>query len=273
MERFVIVRSNRLNTFGNHINSDFCRVANMFKDENGIRKLEKEICLFAHLNLQERLFNPELIGIKEDNIVVFDGHVRKEFLKWLLKNNPNKRIILWLWNTIDEIERNLRLDEIPKGIEVWSYSEYDCIKNNLKYNTTFFWDRKKETVAEIKQDVYFIGKDKGRLNKIKKIASTLEKLGINGVYHVVATHKYSFPKKEYRNNIPYSEVRANIAESRAILDVQVSKTAGPSLRALEAIFYQKKLITDDINVKKFKFYSKNNVFIWGEDNLSDLKRF
>lgn len=273
MERFVIVRSNRLNTFGNHINSDNRRVINMFRDENKKRILEKEIRLLTHLNLPERLFNPQLVGIDEENIIVFDGHVRIEFLKWLLKNNPKKRIILWLWNTVEEVENNLKLDKIPKGIEVWSYSEYDCKKNNLKYNTTFFWDRKKGAVADIKQDIYFIGKDKGRLKKIKKIAIVLEKQGIKGVYHVVATHKYSLPKKEYRTNIPYSEVQANIAESRAILDVQVSQTAGPSLRALEAIFCQKKLITDDKNVKQFRFYNKNNFFIWGEDSLSDLKSF
>lgn len=174
---------------------------------------------------------------------------------------------------MEEIKNNLNLDRIPKGIEVWSYSEYDCKKNNYKYNTTFFWDRKREAIAEVEQDVYFIGKDKGRLKKVLSIATELEKREISIVYHVVATHRYSFPKKNYSNNIPYSEVQASIAKSRAILDVKVSQTAGPSLRALESIFYRKKLITDDKNVEHFRFYNKNNIFIWGEDDITDLKEF
>jgi hypothetical protein len=273
MERFVIVRSNRLNAFGTRLNSDNCRVVNMFCDKNSAKIMEKEIKLFFHINLQENLFNPELAGVEEENIIIFDGHVRTEFLKWIRKNNPKKRIILWLWNTVAEVENNLHLEGIPDGMEIWSYSEYDCKKYNLSYNTTFFWDKKDKIEDEIVQDLYFIGKDKGRLQKVKYIASVCNERKINFTYHIVKTHKYSLPKKEYKSSISYLEVQKNIAKSKAILDIQVSKTAGPSLRALEAVFYGKKLVTDDKNVKTFKFYNKNNIFIIGEDDLNELKAF
>ena len=71
----------------------------------------------------------------------------------------------------------------------------------------------------------------------------------------------------------YSEVQKNIVASKAILDIQVSKTAGPSLRALEAVFYNKKLLTDDKNVKTFKFYNKQNIFIIDEDDWDNLNEF
>lgn len=273
MERFVIVRSNRLNAFGTRLNSDICRVVNMFCDKNSVKIMEKEIKLFFHINLQENLFNPELVGVEEENIIIFDGHVRTEFLKWIRKNNPKKRIILWLWNTVAEVENNLHLESIPDGIEIWSYSEYDCKKYNLNYNTTFFWDKKDKVEDEIVQDLYFIGKDKGRLKKVKYVASACNERKINFTYHIVKTHKYSLPKKEYKSSISYLEVQKNIAKSKAILDIQVSKTAGPSLRALEAVFYGKKLVTDDKNVKTFKFYNKDNIFILGEDDLNELRVF
>lgn len=273
MERFVIVRSNRLNAFGTRLNSDICRVVNMFCDKNSVKIMEKEIKLFFHINLQENLFNPELVGVEEENIIIFDGHVRTEFLKWIRKNNPKKRIILWLWNTVAEVEHNLHLESIPDGIEIWSYSEYDCKKYNLNYNTTFFWDKKDKVEDEIVQDLYFIGKDKGRLQKVKYVASACNERKINFTYHIVKTHKYSLPKKEYKSSISYLEVQKNIAKSKAILDIQVSKTAGPSLRALEAVFYGKKLVTDDKNVKTFKFYNKDNIFILGEDDLNELRVF
>lgn len=273
MERFVIVRSNRLNAFGTKLNSDICRVVNMFCDSTCVHKIEKEMRLFFHINLPERLFNQELVDVEEENIIIFDGHVRTEFLNWMMKNNPQKRIILWLWNTVDEVKKNLRLDCIPKEIEIWSYSEHDCKKYGFNYNTTFFWDRKKKMESEIAQDLYFIGKDKGRLSKVRDIDSICRKQKINFTYHVTKTHKYSLPRKEYKSNISYSEVQKNIAVSKAILDVQVSKTAGPSLRALEAVFYNKKLVTDDSNVKTFRFYNKQNIFIIGEESLENLNEF
>ena len=41
----------------------------------------------------------------------------------------------------------------------------------------------------------------------------------------------------------------------------MSSSAGPSLRALEAAFYHKKLITDDKGVMDFKFYNPSNILI------------
>lgn len=273
MEKFVIVRSNRLNAFGTKINSDFCRVINMFNDLNKIDEYEREIRLFFHMKMPANLFNKNLIGLKEENIIVFDGHVRIDFLIWLKMNNPDKRIILWLWNTVDEIKNNLDLHKVPKGIEIWSYSKYDCEKYNYNYNTTFFWDRKSKLDGTTTKDLYFIGKDKGRLSKIKHIDELCKKEGIKFEYHVTKTHWYSLDKREYKKGISYSEVQKNIASSKGVLDIKVSETAGPSLRALEAVFYNKKLVTDDKGVMDFKFYNKSNVFILGIDNTNNLLEF
>lgn len=273
MERFVIVRSNRLNAFGTKMNSDVCRVENMFRDGNNEEIAEKETRLFFHMNLPDRMFNQNLINIEESTIIVFDGHVRIEFLQWIMKNNPGKRIILWLWNTVEEIRNNLQLDRVPKEIEIWSYSEHDCKEYGFHYNTTFFWDKKKPMEGPVEHDLYFIGKDKGRLKKVKYIDGICKKNGINFIYHVTKTHKYSLPKKEYKTSISYSEVQKSIASSKGILDLRVSCTAGPSLRALEAAFYRKKLVTDDENVKTFRFYNKHNIFIISENNMDNLKSF
>lgn len=76
--------------------------------------------------------------MQTDTIIVFDGHARKEFLKWVSEVNPGKRLIFWCWNTVEEIEKNLLLKDIPNEFEIWSYSHYDCNKYGLRYNTTFF---------------------------------------------------------------------------------------------------------------------------------------
>ena len=42
---------------------------------------------------------------------------------------------------------------------------------------------------------------------------------------------------------------------------------------MESIFLKKKLITNNKNVKNFKFYNKNNIFIIGIDKWENLEEF
>lgn len=273
MAKYIIVRSNRLNNFGNRLDTPYSKVINMFSDKNKKQIIEKEIRLAYHLSIPVNLFNPQLINVDADTIIVFDGHVRNEFLIWLQKHNPYRRIILWLWNTVDEISKNFDLNDVPKGIEIWSYSKYDCQNYGLKYNTTFFWNHPNTKDIEITQDVFYVGKDKGRYKRVLDIKKICEKEGLRFDMVIVPNHKYSLPKKYYSKALPYSEVENRIARSRAILDVKVNQTAGPSLRALEASFYGKKLITDDKGVKDFKFYLRENIFILGEEPIEKLPLF
>ena len=48
--------------------------------------------------------------------------------------------------------------------------------------------------------------------------------------------------------------------------------AGLTLRALEALFYEKKLITDNENIKEYDFYNSNNIFILKQDEELNAKK-
>lgn len=50
-------------------------------------------------------------------------------------------------------------------------------------------------------------------------------------------------------------------------------TNGITLRVLESLFFEKKLITNNINIINCEFYNKNNIFIINKDNLDDLNDF
>ena len=80
---YTIVRSNRLNSFSNKLDTDISNVKNMFKLNGVADKILLEICLKLHISIPKRLFNPELKNDSSDVIIVFDGHARKEFLEWL----------------------------------------------------------------------------------------------------------------------------------------------------------------------------------------------
>ena len=46
-----------------------------------------------------------------------------------------------------------------------------------------------------------------------------------------------------------------------------------TLRALESLFWEKKLITNNELIKNEKFYNKNNIFIIGIDDENEIEMF
>ena len=57
-----------------------------------------------------------------------------------------------------------------------------------------------------------------------------------------------------------------------ILELTKKNQAGLTLRALEALFYEKKLITDNENIKEYDFYDSNNIFILKQDEELSAKK-
>lgn len=138
----------------------------------------------------------------------------------------------------------------------------------------FYWESPENNHNyDIKRDIYFVGKDKGRLNKIINLEKICDELNISYLFQIAPTHVYSLPNRRYSKYVSYNDVQKSIKSSKSILDLTVSVDAGPSLRSLEATFYKKKLITDNSNVKNFRFYDRNNVFIINVDHIGRLKEF
>ena len=73
--------------------------------------------------------------------------------------------------------------------------------------------------------------------------------------------------------MPYPEVLQNINRSRAILDFVSPNQSGYTLRPLEALFLNKKLITNEPSIRQETFYRSENIFIYGEDDQDKLLDF
>ena len=58
-----------------------------------------------------------------------------------------------------------------------------------------------------------------------------------------------------------------------IFDYLQDDQTGLSLRPFESIFFNKKLITNNSNIKNYDFYRKENIFILNYDDISMLKSF
>lgn len=219
------------------------------------------------IGYKKRLFqpfinNPKLKNLQCDLIIIFDS-VSLEFVRWVKKYNPNVRIIFWYWNpaylTIDP-------NKIPEGIEKWSYSKDDCEKYSMEYNTTFFF---RDRINGFKQldceyDMFFLGKDKGRREKIERYKYDFENLGLNVNFRFVSG------KSDY---VPYEKVLEYTLKSKCVFDYCVRDNVGMSLRSLEALYMNKKVVTNNKNYKKELLYNPNNIFILEDDDILNLVDF
>lgn len=233
------------------------------------KALTKIIVKFNLRSLFKCFLGNWINNIDKFDIIVCEGLKGKRWIfEILLKNkNENTKIIMWHWNKIfkNEMDPN---DILAKKCEQWSFDPDDCQEYNLKYNTQYF--SKKYINENIKKeyDIYFLGTDKNRVNKILKLDKIFNEIGLKANFHVVKS-----PLEEvnsnivYKKEISYKENLKNIVKSEIIMDIPISGQRGLTLRPLEALYYKRKLISFNEELKKQSFYNENNILILNEKDL------
>lgn len=203
--------------------------------------------------------------IKNGDVVIVHAtnHFSERIIDYLAENYKDLRVIHWFWNPVFVYPQfSLKKD----NCEQWSFDSSDCKKYGMLYNTTYYFNKIKLPDLPVTNDVFFIGFNKGRKSKIELIEGVLSNMGCSTDFIVIEDDDRS-------GLIPYIETLHIMAKSKLILDIVQEGQTGMSLRPMESIFFNKKLITTDLNISSEDFYSKDNIFIWGRDNVDDLKSF
>lgn len=199
-----------------------------------------------------------------DSVIIMDNGYNKKITSYLKKKNKNIKIIFYFWNVIND--RNVNALKDKNIDEFWTFDEQDAEKFNLKYFSQFY-EKCFENESKsnfYKYDVLFLGAAKKREKIIKNIEKDLNEKRLNN--KIIISHKGD---KLFK----YSEYLDLIKKSKSILEVVDNSQIGLTLRSLEALFYNKKLITNNKSIKKYDFYNKNNIFIIGEDNFEKINDF
>lgn len=220
----------------------------------------------------EFLYNDPVCAPDDDKIIVFDTHASGRYLNWLCKNHPDKRIILWFWNPTKDMKRFLILKD---RIECWSYCRADVHKYGMLYNTQFFFDCLAKEAEECPPPpvdrppkALFIGRDKGRKKKLENLETQLNALGIVTDFRIIRPPRLSFLPSLSEKLIPYREVIDAVKGSTILIDLYTKPDAGVSLRAMEALFFRRKMITNRPLMRKEDFYNSHNIYILDHEERS-----
>jgi 1,5-rhamnosyltransferase len=124
--------------------------------------------------------------------------------------------------------------------------------------------------AKSESDVLFIGASKNRLDKIHQIYNQLQNLGLKCEFHItnVPTEQQKYLDIVYNKPIPYSEVLKFVQKTKCILEITQKNAYGFTLRTVEALLYNKKLLSDNPILKETPFYDEH--FVMYFSNVEEI---
>ena len=212
-------------------------------------------------------------------IVVGEDTYTYWMLSHICSHITNK--VAYFWNTCSSIKDQKKCRRICKhpdkskaiveyirslGFKMATFDRQDSINYNMAYFPQFYRFNERNISSEIEYDFFFCGRDKGRKTIIEKYESLLSKIG-NCNFIIVDTNNIA-------DVLGYYEYLKQIENSRIICEVVQKGQSGLTVRALEALFFEKKLITNNESIIEFDFYDSNNIFIFRDTTSeNDIKNF
>lgn len=203
-------------------------------------------------------------------IIVFDNAYKEWAIKYIKSKNKNAEKYVFCWNAVREGDVDLnRFDR--DMFKIYSFDKANCKEHQLNFAPTVYtFDTPKLSESMIKQDILFVGTDKGRINQLKQIKEKLDEAGIRSRFIIVGSENGLKNGIEYVNEyISYENYLKLIAESAAILDMNSQGQVGLSMRVSEANFLDKKLITTNSDVVNYDFYNPGNIFVFNENECTE----
>lgn len=202
----------------------------------------------------------EYNGIKV--IILTNVSLQKISLKYLqkMRNLYNYKIVLVIVDScLDKLLSPLPYLKKIKFDLVYSFDMNDCLNYGFRYTTNLYSKINDVKPSSKESDLFFIGRAKDRLGILQKIVNQCNKRKLITNFYVLNAEK----KKAIKINgitylkkiMPYSEVLPQIISSKCLLDIVQKGQNGLTMRVFEAIFYNKKLITNNKNIKNLKFYN------------------
>lgn len=241
-----------------------------FRSEKLLSRIIRELFIRLHLPFQKIFFTP--IPTNYDYYIIYDSLLCEKYIQYVSKRIPNNRVFFFFDNIVGKRRRIVEQIE-KRGMVMTTLEEKDAKDYKMLVLDDFFNKEYRCYSKECLYDIVFFGKDKGRLKQLADYKRLFDEKNIKSYFHITKTTRFSKNNPIYKKAIPYKSILKKVAQSKAVLEVLQKGQNGLTLRAMESLFLEKKLITTSKSIKNYKFYRKNNVFIIGEDDVGQLRSF
>lgn len=214
-----------------------------------------------------------------DMVILFDAAIESDCFSWIRRENPSARIIYYYRNKIG-IAGWIRPDVVRRtepSVELWSFDKEDAQHYGMGYNPQFCFPIETEDMVTPRYDVVFVGCSDKRLALIASSYQRMKCMGLKTRICVLPSEHFTrtgdVADVIMNQPMPYEDILALNASSRAILEINRPGQVGLTNRALEAMMQRKKLITNNLTVEDCPIYDPANIFLIGKDPWEKLPQF
>jgi hypothetical protein len=198
----------------------------------------------------------------------------------LKEQHPGAVFILYMWDSL----KNKKYASLclPFFDNIFSFDKSDSLTiPRIKFRPLFFIDE----YAQISQnsnfsantDLCFIGTiHSDRYNLIREVQNQSDALVLkSNFYMYFPSPKVRYAKfKEFKfKSLPQDSIKQYIEEAKVILDIQHPSQTGLTMRTIEMLGANRKIITTNTDIKSYDFYNPENIFILDRNNPKIDKSF
>lgn len=194
----------------------------------------------------------------------------KTLIKYIRHKYPSCKIILHCKDTIKLATTNntrLNINVMRSEFDgVIVYNELDARKYGFNYHFVGYSELNEEFIVSCnKCDVAFIGAAKDRLEDIRYVFDLLKNSGLNCYFYVTGV-----PEKDRRNdgiiyadrNMDFVDYISHEKAASCLFEILQKNSLGRTYRLMEAIIYNKRLITNCPEILDMEYYSPDNVLYY-----------
>lgn len=213
-------------------------------------------------------------------LVVSSGKFTEGFIKELKKKNPNIKTILFLWDKLSYTSWGQHIDAFDY---VFTFDRNDHKKYGYFFRPTFYTGinlNKEVNFKDRKYGLYYIGhlRDLERYKFIFRLSNYMKKTNLNFFTKLYSKKKKEMavlPKNYDKNLITHTRVSfyddlENTRNTRVILDLSYGEQIGLTLRCLNAIESNTKILTNNKDIINYDFYNEKNIKI--VKNIDEIEK-
>lgn len=242
----------------------------------GCNKIVPRFFRVIHFSLKipfKSIWYRELPHNKPTLIVIREGIITEDYLRWLRKRIGDTQVIVIFMNKItrnSEVELAKRYNcEVDTG-DPLDATLYGMSSSHSAVYLRHLIIRKEKPLY----DVFYAGSAKpGRIKVLDEVCNMLTLSGLTIKKYITSPYPYGITFGKYMKKMSYANLLNEMRDTRAILHLKEGASTGITMRVVESVINEIKLITNDASIADTPIYNSENVFILGKDDLGGINDF
>lgn len=207
--------------------------------------------------------------------IIYAYYITPDYLRYLRLKYPNAKIVKIHRDSYKIWRKKNALFNDNDMRELFDLQFSYDLGDSQKYNMIHFDEIESKVDIPISDDyplydVFFAGAAKDRLSFLVETYDYLERNGVKPYFYITNVDKkdqlYRKGIQYATKNMTYREMLEKTINSRVVLEVNQGCVDGFTSRFLEAVMYNKKLLTNNVAVKNNRYYNDKFIQVFSKTN-------